>query len=415
MKSLFFFPGTACMDELGAVGVVGRNLFPGPHFEGTVVGMRRLVKQNVDRQLRQIDLLPQLLRKSIPHRMLSKLLRTCLPKSRATQELHNWTAEQRSILADKLAAKVAAVTFRDSPEIRVALGFSSMSLSFGKVAHQAKREYALHAQWCHPDFQHELVSKAYSSLGLAAPPPPKSRSQRQLAEYAIADRIWCPSHFVQQSLVDRGIPQDKTFVEHIGVDIDRFKVDPSERVQDGQFVILFVGTVCLQKGIHVLLEALARSNVNNARLVLNGHCDQVSHRLLSEYQTKLSTKRIEVKISPGDPRRFLKQAAMFVLPSVHDAYGIVIPEAMAAGVPVVVSSHAGACEIVRHGENGYIFDSGDPDALADSIERLYRNQEMRESFGRRSEQISQNYSTTRTSQRILAGLGCYGAVNQGTT
>lgn len=61
--------------------------------------------------------------------------------------------------------------------------------------------------------------------------------------------------------------------------------------------------------------------------------------------------------------RFYAAADAFLFPSAYDAFGMVVTEAMASGVPVIVSAAAGASEIVRHGESGFVLDSAEDSAM----------------------------------------------------
>jgi glycosyltransferase involved in cell wall biosynthesis len=83
----------------------------------------------------------------------------------------------------------------------------------------------------------------------------------------------------------------------------------------------------------------------------------------------------------------------FVLPSAYDTWGLVLNEAMLFGLPVVASRTAGAAlDLVEEGQNGYVYDAGDVAALAAALRRLAVSADLRLRFGRRSEQIVQEYS-----------------------
>ncbi len=408
MRSLVFFSGKACLAEFGAVGVVARNLFPGPecNLEGSIIGMRRFVsREQASLALTQINLLPQYLRRSTPYRVISKACRMMCPVHPVSLNIQRRVDERLSIIADNLAAKQVRMFFRRNPEAKIALGFSSMSLAFGRATKAAGKCYALHCQWCHPHVQNALVADGYRTLGLAPPPASKTCIDRQLAEFELADIIWCPSKFVQQSLVDNGVPKEKTFVAYLGVDVESFRVPEDTRKADDPFLILFVGNVWVQKGVHVLLDALSQAGLpGGATMVFNGQADATGNRLIEKYASRLSKRNITVRVDPGDPRRYHKKASVFVLPSLHDSYGIVVPEAMAAGLPIIISDHAGAHEIVQNGKNGFIFPSGNSRKLAEHLEFLYRYPEAKAEYGRASENMSREYDVKRTAERVLAAL-----------
>lgn len=408
MRSLVFFPGKHLLDGFGAVPVITSNLFhdTASDIKGSIIGMRHFVNpQQSSPALTQIDLLPQYLRRSILYRAISKACRVTFPVHPVSLSIQRRVDERLSIIADNLAAKQVKMLFHRNLDAKIALGFSSMSLAFGRAAKAAGKCYAIHCQWCHPQVQNELVADGYRSLGLTPPPVSKTRIDRQLAEFKLADAIWCPSNLVRRSLVDNGVPEEKTFVSYLGVDIERFRVPEDARKTDDPFLILFVGTVCVQKGVHVLLDALSQADLPaGATMVFNGQADATGKRLIEKYEIRLNKKNITVRIDPGDPRRYHKKASVFVLPSLHDSYGIVVPEAMAAGLPIIISDHAGAHEIVEHGQNGFVFPSGDSNKLAEHLEFFYQHPEAREACGRASEDMSREYDVKRTADRVLAAL-----------
>jgi glycosyltransferase involved in cell wall biosynthesis len=74
-------------------------------------------------------------------------------------------------------------------------------------------------------------------------------------------------------------------------------------------------------------------------------------------------------------------ADIFVLPSVEDGYGLVTIEAMSAGLPVVVSDHAGSAEAVRDGETGFVVPVRDPATLRDRLQTLLADPVLRRRMG----------------------------------
>jgi glycosyltransferase involved in cell wall biosynthesis len=79
---------------------------------------------------------------------------------------------------------------------------------------------------------------------------------------------------------------------------------------------------------------------------------------------------------------YLRRLSIYVAPSVHEeSFGVAVLEASACGVPVVVSRVGGMPEVVQDGQTGYLVPPGDPIALADALERLVTNPELRRTMG----------------------------------
>lgn len=91
--------------------------------------------------------------------------------------------------------------------------------------------------------------------------------------------------------------------------------------------------------------------------------------------------------------RYYGAADVFVLPSRYELFGIVMLEAMACGVPVVATRFGGLAEVIAHGETGFLVDPTDTTELAEAIEALVCNGELRGEMGRRARRaVEERYS-----------------------
>ncbi|HKS96705.1 MAG TPA: glycosyltransferase family 4 protein [Terriglobia bacterium] len=98
-------------------------------------------------------------------------------------------------------------------------------------------------------------------------------------------------------------------------------------------------------------------------------------------------------------------ADILVLPSEHEPWGLVTNEAMACGLPVVLSNMTGASEdLVSEGENGFVYRCGDVEALAAAVEKLASDSALRERMGRCSERIIKNFSYDRCVEGVLEAV-----------
>jgi glycosyltransferase involved in cell wall biosynthesis len=102
---------------------------------------------------------------------------------------------------------------------------------------------------------------------------------------------------------------------------------------------------------------------------------------------------------------FYALADCFVLPSLWEEWGLVVNEAMACGLPVVVSQTAGSAEdLVRHGENGFHFDPNDPEALAFCLGNLIDNPIQREKMGENSRKIIADWGCANFARNALRAI-----------
>jgi len=141
------------------------------------------------------------------------------------------------------------------------------------------------------------------------------------------------------------------------------------RVADPAFVALFVGD--LRKGAGRLIEAAAR--IPHVTVLLVSRSDP-SDILLRAAELGCANRVIASGLT-REVERAYAAADVFVLPTPYDAFGMVITEAMACGVPVVTTDRAGAAEVIDNGIDGLILgDPRDTAALAETIDGLARDE-----------------------------------------
>jgi len=134
----------------------------------------------------------------------------------------------------------------------------------------------------------------------------------------------------------------------------------------GRPLVFHSGRLAVEKGHEVLLKAIRRVDV---RLVLAG--DGALRGEIGRRAGELGvSERVEFLGEIEDVTPWLARAAVFALPSFGEGMSNALLEAMAAGLPCVVSDVPGNAELVQHDLNGLLFESGDEDALAGALERV---------------------------------------------
>lgn len=161
--------------------------------------------------------------------------------------------------------------------------------------------------------------------------------------------------------------------------------DKHERIN-----ILFSGQFIARKGIDLLLQAFAliADEYPDVDLVLAGgdEKDIDPGYIPDKYRDRITFAGF---VQPAGLPELFAKADIFVLPSRYDGWGVVINEALGAGLPIIASDQAGAAhDLVRHGENGFIFPAGDIQQLAHNIRALAGSPELREEFGNASRQLA---------------------------
>jgi glycosyltransferase involved in cell wall biosynthesis len=165
------------------------------------------------------------------------------------------------------------------------------------------------------------------------------------------------------------------------------------------FVVLLIGNDWIKKGLACLLQAAARVQQGNLKIAVAGKDELLPFRKLLALDQLASAVRF-FPVRP-DPEFFYAAADIYVGPSLEDAFALPPLEAMACGVPAIVSRQAGVSELVTHGVDGYILeDPEQPDELALLIAKLYEDQELREGMGRRAAETARQYTWERHADQL---------------
>lgn len=180
-------------------------------------------------------------------------------------------------------------------------------------------------------------------------------------EMRICDAVFSPSPMVAASLADYDMDMRKIIPASYGWEPDRFPDRVRER-RTGKPVFLFVGHICIRKGVHILLQAWERASVAG-RLVLVGSMDPIIRKT---YGRILARDDVEVISFTKDIGAHYRRADWFIFPSLEEGGPQVTYEAGAHGLPALVS-RMGAGAFLRHDREGRIITGSDPAVWAEAI------------------------------------------------
>lgn len=218
---------------------------------------------------------------------------------------------------------------------------------------------------------------------------------RERAEWALADIIVCPSDFVRESVRACGGPIEKCVVVPFGVDPGKEPVQRTSR--EGPLRVLTAGAVGLRKGSpYVLAAAEALRDVASFRLV--GPCTVPD----AQFQLLDSVADVPGVIPRSEMRAQYDWADVFLLPSVCEGSAMAVYEALAAGLPAIVTSSTGS--IVRDGIEGFITPLGDAPAIIQRLRLLATDRELLKTMSRNARQRAIEFSVERYGERLLAAL-----------
>ncbi|WP_261165093.1 glycosyltransferase [Microbacterium sp. Marseille-Q6965] len=196
-------------------------------------------------------------------------------------------------------------------------------------------------------------------------------------------------------LIPLGVPSSRIAVVPCGVDTDLFTPDGPAEPRGRRFRIMTVGRLVPRKGVGSTITALARlaaAGRDDIELVIVGgsrgpeevmrdpDVQRLRERARAEGIEHLVTFRGQVP--HAELPAALRSADVVVCAPWYEPFGIVPLEAMAAGVPVIAAAVGGLIDTVVHGRTGMHVPPRDPDAIADAIETLLDDPELRGELGR---------------------------------
>jgi glycosyltransferase involved in cell wall biosynthesis len=184
------------------------------------------------------------------------------------------------------------------------------------------------------------------------------------AEIALADHVLTVSELARRSYVEAGVPPQRVHALPLGAEAAVFSAaaePPWSERQGAEFV--FAGAASRVKGLDLLLAAFAEVYAAEpaARLLVVGPPGDVSSLLGPPAPPGVS---VLGSLPQAELARRFQTADCLVLPSRNESFGLVVIEALAAGLPVVVSDRVGAAERIEEGKTGWVVPAGDAGALA---------------------------------------------------
>jgi glycosyltransferase involved in cell wall biosynthesis len=184
-----------------------------------------------------------------------------------------------------------------------------------------------------------------------------------------------------------------TYVHGIGLNIERMQNPAKNRndvrtelnIREGELLITSIGELDDNKNHITVLRALATLNQRNFKYVVCGVGPRRAD-LLSQAEELGLSEYITLAGFRSDIPDILNASDIFVFPSFHEGMPVSALEAMACGLPIICSKIRGNVDIIKEGDNGYLFDPTDINALANKLSYLLNNADTRMIMGSKNKQ-----------------------------
>ena len=259
---------------------------------------------------------------------------------------------------------------------------------------------------------HPLLQMAWGSDVLKAP---KNRVFRYIIKYSLkrADFVTVDCEFGKNAIINLGYPEDKIAVFPWGVDLNKFNY-----IINGENIRKELGwennsiIVCTRKhepvyGMEYLIRAIPEviKKEDNARFIVIG-----SGSLTNKLKQMVKNLNIEgyVKFTGNVPNdilgKYLAASDIYVSSSLSDGTSVSLLEAMACGLPVVVTDVDAILEWVKDGENGFVVPKRNSLALAEKICELLEDGNLRKTFGKKNYRIAKERASWDDNVKVLEDI-----------
>jgi glycosyltransferase involved in cell wall biosynthesis len=266
--------------------------------------------------------------------------------------------------------------------------------TFRKVKQQGKKSFVERIN-CSTKNAKFILDDAYGRLGIAPQHGiTDAMIQQEDEEMSLADFVFCPSPEVKKSFLEIGVPEDKLISTSYGWSPQRFpNISPKKQPSD-TVTVLFIGTICVRKGAHLLLQAWEKADIKG-RLVLCGSMEPAIAESCSDILGRSDVIHIDYTLNVEE---VYGEADIFAFPSLEEGSPLVTYEAMAHGLPVLTSP-MGAGGIVRDGTDGIVADPYDSEALVEGLRKLALSPELRAQMGSNARHQAEEFTWEKVARR----------------
>ena len=286
-------------------------------------------------------------------------------------------------------------------------GLSGCSLYSLRRARQMGAKTVLERGSTHILYQRTILEEEYARFGMRKTVVHPKVVERELREYQEADFISIPSLYVKETFLQRGVPAAKLLHVPFGVDLTNFYPIPKV---DKIFRVIHCGNLSLRKGVHYLLQAFWELKLRGAELWLIGSLTEEIRPFLKQFASP-AIRHLGPFPEP-ELHKYYSQGSVFCLASIEEGLAMVQPQAMACGLPLIITTNTGGADLVQDGQEGFILPIRDVAALKEKILYCYENPEEVRRMGEAArERVRTGYTWADYGDKMMA---CYRRILAGT-
>jgi alpha-maltose-1-phosphate synthase len=231
---------------------------------------------------------------------------------------------------------------------------------------------------------------------------PEEKLARKRSELDSADIVVTASTFVKNS-----IPHNRVRVPIVTVP---YGCETSTRpktwsARRGPLKLIYAGMLDPRKGIHYLFHALSQLDPTRFELTLAGRWNpQFREWLDAKYRVPY---RDAGQVLHAKLLEMYKDHDLFVFPTLHEGFGLVLTEAMAAGIPIASTERSGAPDIIEDGVQGFLFRAGSEESLLGTLQRALEMQDCLPEMGARARARAETLTWAHYRKSLIESLTPY--------
>jgi alpha-maltose-1-phosphate synthase len=231
---------------------------------------------------------------------------------------------------------------------------------------------------------------------------PDWKQRRKDRELELADVVVAPSTWAGESLKYNAMSYEKPLIV-VPYGTPSKDVSPRTQKPCGPFTVLFAGRITLGKGIPYLLKAWRQLGLRDAKLWLAGSIN-IDKRSLAEYSADFEHLGHLPRIRLLE---VMKEADLFIFPSVTEGLALVLGEAMSAGLPILTTINSGGPELITNGREGWCVPAHDVESLVERIEWAYQNRDALYEMGIRARRRAEQWTWGDYRKKLIEELSAH--------
>ncbi len=230
------------------------------------------------------------------------------------------------------------------------------------------------------------------------------------SDYILGNGIVSKKYFTEKF----NFPKERIFNQYLSVNIDSIMrlnllqknekqaLKKSMNIDINKKVIIYSGRLVEIKNVDIILEALNKNSLKDSTHLLiigGGHLENKIREKCLRYGISLTITGFLSK--QEEVFNYYNAGDLFILPSKIEPWGLVVQEAMASGLPIIVSKNSGCVwDFVKEGENGFSFNPSSADDLNEKITKALSNDVIMKKMGEESYNIAKNWTFTRSNEEL---------------